>query len=328
MDCSFESEDGTFQFTLTAFFTDGYESPHSSPYTFALTSPQEEELLAAITTTPTSLSGNIPFTVSFDAASSTGKIASYSWNYGDNQTGSGDQVTHIYDTAGTFNATLTVTNTQGSTSQKTVTITASTPPPSSSTRDIHIEWAYDLQPESGRTLAGYYLYKEGEKICTSNSPTDKAMDCTFQSENGTFNFTLTAFCTDGYESPHSAPYTFTLGTTSEPDLHASFDTDPISLSGETPFTVNFDATSSTGDITSYNWTFGDNNSGSSSQLSHTFSLPGTYQTTLTVTSSTGATSQQAVTVTATAPPEPPVAIPECSSNLTHISKSAPEMACP
>ena len=308
MDCTFDSEDGTFQFTLTAFYTDGYESPHSSPYTFTLTTQPAQELQAAIATTPTSLSGDIPFTISFNAASSTGEITSYSWNYGDNHSDTGSQVTHTYAASGTFQATLTVTDSQGSTSQKTVVITANTPQPYPSAHDIHIVWEYNFQPDDGRTLAGYYLYKEGEKICTSNSPTDKTMDCTFQSEDGTFNFTLTAFCTDGYESPHSAPYTFTLGTTSEPNLHALFDTDPLSLTGEAPFTVNFDATSSTGDITSYSWTFGDNNSVSGSQLSHTFSSPGTYQTTLTVTSSTGAISQQTATVTATAPPEPPVAI--------------------
>ena len=308
MDCVFNSEDGTFQFTLTAFYADGSESPHSSPYTFILTSPPEPALLADFITTPSILSGNIPFTVSFNAASSTGDISSYIWNYGDSNTDSGSQVTHTYNTIGTYSAVLTVTDSQGNTSQKTVTINATSPQSSSNTRDIHIEWQYEFQPDGGRTLAGYYLYKEGEKICTSDSPSDTAMDCVFESEEGTFNFTLTAFCTDGYESPHSAPYTFTLGTSSDPNLTASFATDPISLTGETPFTIAFDATSSTGTISTYNWSFGDNSTDTGSQISHTFTSPGIFQATLTVTSTTGATSQHSVTVTATAPPEPPVAI--------------------
>ncbi|MCK4378897.1 MAG: hypothetical protein KAW01_06110, partial [Deltaproteobacteria bacterium] len=38
VDCRFESEEGTFTFTLTAFYSGGTETPHSSPYTFTLSS--------------------------------------------------------------------------------------------------------------------------------------------------------------------------------------------------------------------------------------------------------------------------------------------------
>ena len=37
MDCVFTSEYGVFDFTLTAFFDSGHESPKSTPYTFELT---------------------------------------------------------------------------------------------------------------------------------------------------------------------------------------------------------------------------------------------------------------------------------------------------
>ena len=176
------------------------------------------------------------------------------------------------------------------------------------THNIHIEWTYDLQPVEGRTLAGYYLYKEGTKICTSNNSTDRAMDCDFESANGTFNFTLTAFSTDGTESPHSIPYTFTVTTTSEPELTAAFGTTPTSLSGDVPFTVSFNASASTGNIASYSWHFGDNNLGSGLQTSHTYTTAGTFNATLTVTSANGTTNQKSVTVTTTAPPAAPVAI--------------------
>ena len=61
------------------------------------------------------------------------------------------------------------------------------------TQDIHIEWTYNYEPVDGRTLAGYHLYKEGIQTCTSSTPDTSAMDCTFESDDGTFNFTLTAF---------------------------------------------------------------------------------------------------------------------------------------
>lgn len=78
--------------------------------------------------------------------------------------------------------------------------------------DIHIEWSYDYQPTDGKILAGYHLYKDGIQVCTTDNPEDKTMDCIIDSEPGTFNFTLTAFHTDGTESPHSPPYSFNLGT--------------------------------------------------------------------------------------------------------------------
>lgn len=37
-DCHLQSEEGTFTFTLTAFYSKGTETPHSSPYTFTLSS--------------------------------------------------------------------------------------------------------------------------------------------------------------------------------------------------------------------------------------------------------------------------------------------------
>jgi PKD repeat protein len=81
-----------------------------------------------------------------------------------------------------------------------------------SSQDIHIEWSYDYQPVDGKILSGYHLYKEGVMVCTTDTPEDKAMDCIVDSEPGTFSFTLTAYHSDGTESPHSPPYSFYLGT--------------------------------------------------------------------------------------------------------------------
>ncbi|MCI5209432.1 MAG: PKD domain-containing protein, partial [Candidatus Electrothrix sp. ATG2] len=145
-------------------------------------------------------------------------------------------------------------------------------------------------------LAGYQLYQEGVQLCTSNTPTETAMDCIFVSEPGTYNFTLTAFCDDGSESPHSEPFVFALSepTTSEPV--ASFITDPSSLSGTAPFTVLFDGSISSGGV-SYNWDFGDGDMSNESRTEHIFAVAGTYTTTLTVTGWQGGTSSKSVIVT-------------------------------
>ena len=77
---------------------------------------------------------------------------------------------------------------------------------------IHIEWDYDLAsiPENVELLS-YRLYKEGQQICQFDNPYDYTGDCEFMSDNGLYNFNLTAVFDDGSESPLSAPFPFQLG---------------------------------------------------------------------------------------------------------------------
>ena len=86
-----------------------------------------------------------------------------------------------------------------------------------STHSIHIEWDYDqYSAPVDSELAAYRLYKEGVKACQFDYPYDFAGDCTFASNDGLFNFTLTAIFEDGSESPHSAPFPFLLGSIEAP----------------------------------------------------------------------------------------------------------------
>lgn len=63
-----------------------------------------------------STTGEPPFLAMFDGSGSSdpdGTIASYAWDFGDGSTGSGAQVEHTYQSSGTFQATLTVTDNEG-----------------------------------------------------------------------------------------------------------------------------------------------------------------------------------------------------------------------
>jgi PKD repeat protein len=69
-------------------------------------------------------SGYNPLTVTF-TSSSTGSIASYSWDFGDGSSGSGRTVSHTYTLPGTYRPRLTVTSTAGGTasaSPQTITV--------------------------------------------------------------------------------------------------------------------------------------------------------------------------------------------------------------
>ena len=90
--------------------------------------PANQAPVAAFTSTSSDL------VASFTGAGSSdpdGTIASYSWNYGDSTTGTGATSSHTYAAAGTFTASLTVTDNQGATNTVShpVTVTAPVTPP-------------------------------------------------------------------------------------------------------------------------------------------------------------------------------------------------------
>ena len=94
--------------------------------TFGVT-PTGTPPVASFTATPTS--GNSPLAVGF-VSTSTGEPTSYTWSFGDGTSGTGPAPTHVYDTAGLYAVSLTVTNAWG-TDSITVNdiVNVSTPPP-------------------------------------------------------------------------------------------------------------------------------------------------------------------------------------------------------
>ena len=79
--------------------------------------------LASLSAAPTT--GNAPLTVSFNGSASSdpdGSIVAYSWNFGDGAAASGSATSHVYSTPGTYTARLTVTDNQGASGAKTVSI--------------------------------------------------------------------------------------------------------------------------------------------------------------------------------------------------------------
>jgi parallel beta-helix repeat protein len=73
---------------------------------------------------------NVGETVSFDAGASTDNIgiASFTWDFGDGTTGTGETTTHTYTKPGSYTVTLTVTDLAGNTAQDTITINVLAPP--------------------------------------------------------------------------------------------------------------------------------------------------------------------------------------------------------
>lgn len=175
-------------------------------------------------------------------------------------------------------------------------------------RVIQAEWEY----QSTENLAGFRLYYENKPVCETTDPTARSINCTVDAPDGEAQFTLAAFFQDGTESPHSAPFSYIFSST----LKAIFTADVVE--GESPLPVSFDATSSTGNIVSYEWLFGDGETGSGNITNHTFTTAGNYTVTLKVTADTGAIDRETASIIVTSPTvlnTPPRAVISTSSSV-------------
>ncbi|MCC2656721.1 MAG: hypothetical protein K0Q76_1829 [Panacagrimonas sp.] len=90
------------------------------------------------------VSGTAPLNVNFDAGNSgdiDGTIQRYAWNFGDGGSASGLTAAHTYTSAGSFTATLTVTDGQGLTDSESVTITVAAAMQAISVKSISVNGA-------------------------------------------------------------------------------------------------------------------------------------------------------------------------------------------
>ena len=103
------------EFTATLTVTDDAGNTSSTEYTITVSggAPDNSPPIAVIAATSTV--GDSPLSVTFDGSGSSdpdGDTLTYSWNFGDgdSKSGSAPSATHIYTNAGTYQATLTVSD--------------------------------------------------------------------------------------------------------------------------------------------------------------------------------------------------------------------------
>jgi len=229
-------------------------------------------------------------------------LVGYSWDFGDGSSGTGRTASHQYRDAGTFSATLTVTDTggsKGSRSKSVVVGTSGNPVAafvfSPSDPGIGEEVVFNgagSTAVSPRTIVSYD-WEFGTGRTASGMIVSKTYDT-----QGTYNVTLTV--TDDAGNKGTASQGVTVGTSSAGGLSAAFTFSP---SGPTAgSSVNFNASTSTSadPIDSYKWDFGDGTivTTGSPNTAHTYSTAGAYTVTLTVTDakSRKSTTSQVVTV--------------------------------
>lgn len=136
------SKTGTYTVSLTAKGSTGSHTVTKTDYITVSSATPAADFSA------TPVSGAAPLTVTFNN-DSTGNIAGYSWNFGDNATSTASNPTHTYSNTGTYTVKLTATGPAGSNSKtRTGYITVTAPSASSG----GLVAAYNFEEASGTTV--------------------------------------------------------------------------------------------------------------------------------------------------------------------------------
>lgn len=306
--CTVDINNTPVSYSMTAVHTDGTESSLSNllTYTSPESQPTGSATLKAVITSA-SLTGTAPLTVNFNATSSTGNISSFQWDFGDGATSTGDSTNHVYTSAGTYAAKLTVTDTSGQTSIASATVTvaeAATPatPPtallSSSTAagPAPLTVSFDgsgSTATNGATITAYsWSFGDGASATGANA------SHAFTSA-GTYNTTLTVTDSKGQSNSTSTPVVVTAAVIANKAPTAIISATP--MNGTAPLTVTLDGSASTdsdGSIASYTWNFGDGSVATGKTVTHTYSTAASFTVTLQVVDNLGASGSTGTTITA------------------------------
>lgn len=225
-------------------------------------------------------------TVSFTNTST--NATSYIWNFGDGSQSAEENPTHTYSGDGDFSVTLTAINNCGSSIfQQTTTV--STPPVAGFNYNNNgcAPFTVQFDNTSSTNATSFHWDFPGGTPPTSveENPT------VVWTQAGTYTVTLTA-------SNSAGSSTSTAVITVNPVALPSF---TYQIGG---LTAVFTNTTSNG--TSYHWDFGDGNTSTDVNPTHTYSQAGNYQVQLTATNDCGTVTAIQVVIVQGAPPVPAI----------------------
>ncbi len=307
---------GTYNVTLTVTDQNGKSNSANQLITIA-DPPQPNQPPVPVIGGPTQIEAGLPATFNASGTQHTGQLTAINWDFGDGVTASGEVVNYVYPTPGNYTVTLSVTDDQGQSASTTQTITVT---PKTQPTPLTANISGPTQGQAGQSLTF------DAQSSTSAAPLNNIQwdfgDGTTDSGNLTVNH--------AYQNPGTYTVLLTLvndlgqnNTASQQiDIQAAPPPNQppqpvIQTSNTNPQmgeNVTFDAsaTAAGSPIVSYDWDFGDGTGTGSGQLaSHTYSVDGTYQVTLTVTDQNGlsgsATTQIDVPAPSPGPKLPPIA---------------------
>ena len=259
------SQPGTYQVTLTVSTGNGHCS-HQITKTITV------EALPEASFTATTVCQGEP--TQFTSTSEGHNIDSYQWNFGDNQTGTGQTTSHTYTRSGTYQVTLTVSSSNGTCSDNITQTVTVNPTPTASFDATTVCQGEPTQFTSTTAEQGIesYQWDFGDNQTGVGQTTNHTY-----TQAGTYQVTLNvqtaSECTD-----HT-----TQTVTVNPLPTSNFTATSVCQGEPTQFT-----STAVGDhISSYQWSFGDGQTGTGQTTSHSYTQPGNYPVTLNVQTSGG-----------------------------------------
>ncbi len=218
---------------------------------------------------------------------SSANATSYEWNFGDGNTSNEENPTHTYAEDGVYEVTLTATNECGSvtTTQQVTIVTPPTAGFSAALTEGCAPFTVQFSNESSENATSYEWEFPGGNPATS---TDENPTVTYE-QPGVYSVTLTVTNAAGADT-----YTLTDYITVKPLPEANYTHEVMDA------TVSF--TNSSTNATSYAWNFGDGNTSTEENPTHTYAEDGLYEVTLTATNECGSvTTTQTIVVAFQAP---------------------------
>lgn len=221
--------------------------------------------------------GGAPLSVQF-ASVVTNTVTSYAWVFGDGQTSSAANPSHVYAAAGVYTVTLTVSGPGGSATKRRssyITVTNTPTPPAAAftatptTGVAPLTVAFTNQ--STGTITGYAWNFGDSQTSTAANPSHQ------YTAPGAYTVALTVSGPGGSDTQTRTGY-IVVTTTPTPPV-AAFTATPTA--GVAPLAVQF-TDASTGVVTAWVWSFGDGGQSNAQSPAHTFQSAGIYTATLTV----------------------------------------------
>lgn len=227
-------------------------------------------------------------TVEFDASASEAdnEIDSYTWDFDDGSTGSGEIVSHSFAAASTYSVSLTVEDVEGNQDTATESITVSD-------EDAEVVADFDYEPDEpvvDEDITFDASESQGEIVSydwdLGNSVTRTGEEFTYSyGASGWYDVTLTV--EDDAGNADSTTQEVRVYEPEPANVTATFEYNPeVPVAGDL---VSFDGSDSTGDndLVAYDWDFSDGTHTPGEIVSHIFDEPGEYTVSLTVTDDEG-----------------------------------------
>lgn len=221
--------------------------------------------------------GDAPLTVAF-VDNSTGSISAWSWDFGDSSSSTAQNPAHEYTTPGTYTVALTVTGPGGSDTQTRVAyITVTEPVPEanfsgSPQTGVVPKLVSFTDLSSGNITSWNWEFGDGGTSTAANPSHEYTTP-------GTYTVALTVSGPGGSDTKTRVNYISIYE-----EIIANFSAAPTS--GAAPLDVSF-SDSSSGEISSWFWNFGDGGTSTQQYPGYQYPSPGIYTVTLAVSGPAG-----------------------------------------